>query len=89
MFYAPMTSLTQETRRGKELFCKIRDTNPGILWIAPLVDVPEATVPLTPITTIPKIFNRDKSYSEILLTNLFNWHNAYQTEPQCPDYSNY
>lgn len=56
---------------GKNIFCKIRDTNPGSLWIAPLVDVPEATVPLTPITTIPKFLNRERIYSGTLLTYLF------------------
>lgn len=76
-------------RWGKKLFYKTRDTNPGILWPAPLVDVPEATVPLPPITTIPKIFKRNETYSETLLTNLLNWHYGYQTEPQYPDYSNY
>lgn len=74
-------------RWEKKLFCKTRDTNPGILWTAPLVDVPEATVPLAPITTIPKIFNEEETYSGTLLTNLLNWHYGYQTEPQYPDCS--
>lgn len=57
---------------GKKLFCKTGNTNPGILWTAPLVDVPEATVPLLPITTIPKIFNRDETHSETFLIDLLN-----------------
>lgn len=76
-----MLNTGNETK--KSFLCKIRDTNPGILWTPPLVDVPEATVPLLPITTIPTIFNRYETYSDSLQTNMLNCHyvSYHQIEP--------
>lgn len=65
-------------KKKKPFFFFVKpDTNPGILWTPPLVDVPEATVPFPPITTIPKIFNRDETHSETLLTDLLNWYYGF------------
>lgn len=81
-------SLTQEMKSKTSFLSKIRDTNPGILWTPPLVDVPETTVPLLPITTIPKIFNMYETYSDTLQSNLLNRHfmSYHQIEPQYTDF---